>query len=57
MSRFSALTMALREHVTSSPRVAETISYRIGPAIGAHTGPGSVGAFAFPGTFPVSAPG
>jgi fatty acid-binding protein DegV len=52
-----ALTMALREHVALSPRVTETISYRIGPAIGSHTGPGSVGALAFPGRFPVTAPG
>lgn len=51
-----ALTLALREHVAASSKVAETISYRIGPAIGAHTGPGTVGAFAFPGSFPVSVP-
>jgi DegV family protein with EDD domain len=38
-----ALTEALRDH----PGVAELIQYRIGPSVGAHTGPGTSGLFVF----------
>ena len=38
-----ALTDALQEH----PAVAELIQYRIGPSVGAHTGPGTSGLFVF----------
>ncbi|MCU1360863.1 MAG: hypothetical protein JWN99_2152 [Ilumatobacteraceae bacterium] len=39
-----ALQRAIRNH----PSVAEVIRYRIGPSIGAHTGPGTTGCFMFP---------
>ena len=39
----NALTEALRDH----PGVAELIQYRIGPSVGAHTGPGTSGLFVF----------
>ncbi len=38
-----ALTAALGDH----PAVAELIQYRIGPSVGAHTGPGTAGLFVF----------
>jgi DegV family protein with EDD domain len=38
-----ALTEALRGH----PLVADVIQYRIGPSVGAHTGPGTSGLFVF----------
>lgn len=38
-----ALTDALQDH----PAVAELIQYRIGPSVGAHTGPGTSGLFVF----------
>jgi DegV family protein with EDD domain len=48
------LTDALVEAVRSSADVAEVVRYRVGPSVGAHTGPGTVGGFVFPGRFPVS---
>jgi DegV family protein with EDD domain len=39
----AALTAALGDH----PDVAELIQYRIGPSVGAHTGPGTAGLFVF----------
>jgi DegV family protein with EDD domain len=39
-----ALQCALRQR----PNVDEVVRYRIGPSIGAHTGPGTVGCFTFP---------
>ncbi len=38
-----ALTEALQDH----PAVAELLQYRIGPSVGAHTGPGTSGLFVF----------
>ena len=38
-----ALTDALQDH----PAVAELVQYRIGPSVGAHTGPGTSGLFVF----------
>lgn len=48
------LTAALLDQVGASPSVAEVVRYRVGPSVGAHTGPGTVGGFVFPGHFPVS---
>lgn len=39
----AALTEALSGHV----QVAEVVEYRIGPSVGAHTGPGTAGLFVF----------
>lgn len=33
----------LEERLTGVPEVAETVRYRVGPSVGAHTGPGTVG--------------
>lgn len=45
------LTAALRAQIRASNHVSEVIDFRIGPAVGAHTGPGTVGGFVFPGSF------
>lgn len=42
--------LALEERVTGHELVTEMVRYRVGPSIGAHTGPGSAGAFFWPGT-------
>ena len=42
------LADALRCSLASHPSVAEVISYRIGPSVAAHTGPGTTGCFMFP---------
>ncbi len=42
------LTEALVAAVGAAPNVVEVVRYRIGPSIGAHTGPGTVGCFMFP---------
>jgi fatty acid-binding protein DegV len=34
--------------VSESSNVVEVVRYRIGPSVGAHTGPGTVGCFMFP---------
>ena len=39
-----SLQCSLRDH----PHVAEVMRYRIGPSVGAHTGPGTTGCFMFP---------
>lgn len=41
------LAMAITEHVVGNERVADVMQYRIGPSIGAHTGPGTAGLFVF----------
>jgi len=41
------LSDALRELVAAHPNVAEVVTYRIGPSVGVHTGPGTAGAFFF----------
>ncbi|MDP9452266.1 MAG: DegV family protein [Actinomycetota bacterium] len=39
------LWQALEEHLAGTPEVRELVRYRIGPSVGAHTGPGTAGAF------------
>jgi DegV family protein with EDD domain len=41
---------ALADALVESDQVAEIVRYRIGPSVGAHTGPGTAGLFAFPAT-------
>jgi DegV family protein with EDD domain len=47
----SALGEALAEAVRPAANVREVIHYRIGPSVGAHTGPGTAGCFMFPAEF------
>ena len=42
------LVTALEERLHDAPEVAELVRYRIGPSVGAHTGPGTVGAMFAP---------
>jgi len=42
------LWQALEAQLTDAPGVREVIRYRIGPSVGAHTGPSTAGAFAYP---------
>lgn len=42
------LVAALEERLQKAPEVAELVRYRIGPSVGAHTGPGTVGAMFAP---------
>ncbi|MDQ3898298.1 MAG: DegV family protein [Actinomycetota bacterium] len=37
------LVVALEERLRAAPEVRELVRYRIGPSVGAHTGPGTVG--------------
>ena len=39
---------ALEEQLAGAPEVRELVRYRIGPSVGAHTGPGTVGAMYYP---------
>lgn len=39
---------ALEQHLLGAPEVGQVIRYRIGPSVGAHTGPGTVGAMFYP---------
>lgn len=48
----SPLGQALRLRLAGAPGVREVVDYRIGPSVGAHTGPGTVGAFFYTSTFP-----
>jgi fatty acid-binding protein DegV len=41
------LADALEAAVVRAPNVIEVVRYRVGPSVGAHTGPGTVGAFWF----------
>ena len=43
-----ALVEALEERLRAAPEVSEVIRYVIGPSVGAHTGPGTVGAMFSP---------
>ena len=45
----SPLADALDEALSEAAGVLDVVRYRIGPSIGAHTGPGSVGCFMFAG--------
>lgn len=40
----ATLTDALHDRLMSAPEVRELVRYRVGPSVGAHTGPGTVGA-------------
>ena len=40
---------ALEEALSEAAGIVDVVRYRIGPSIGAHTGPGTVGCFMFPG--------
>lgn len=42
------LSASLEAALADDPRVQEVIRYRIGPSVGAHTGPGTAGAFFYP---------
>jgi DegV family protein with EDD domain len=42
------LWRALEAELTGASEVREVIRYRIGPSVGAHTGPGTAGAFFYP---------
>ena len=42
------LWTALEEELAGATEVHEVIRYRIGPSVGAHTGPGTAGAFFYP---------
>jgi DegV family protein with EDD domain len=45
------LAAAYAERLAARPEVAELVRYEIGPSVGAHTGPGTVGACFFPVRF------
>jgi DegV family protein with EDD domain len=40
----ATLTGALHDRLTAAPEVRDLVRYRVGPSVGAHTGPGTVGA-------------
>jgi fatty acid-binding protein DegV len=42
------LVVALEDRLRDLAQVAELVRYRIGPSVGAHTGPGTVGAMFAP---------
>jgi fatty acid-binding protein DegV len=42
------LADALEEAISEAADVLDVVRYRVGPSIGAHTGPGTVGCFMFP---------
>ncbi|MDE0804345.1 MAG: DegV family protein [Acidimicrobiales bacterium] len=42
------LSSALIQRLSKSPEVKEVVLYRIGPSVGAHTGPGTAGCFFWP---------
>lgn len=42
------LCRALEQHLDGHPAVKELVRYRIGPSVGAHTGPGIAGVFFYP---------
>ena len=43
-----ALWQALESRLVAAPEVREVVRYRIGPSVGAHTGPGTAGAVYYP---------
>ena len=47
----AALSTALEQRLACAPAVREVVRYRIGPSVGAHTGPGTAGAFFYPSPF------
>ena len=44
------LWQALEAALVGAPEVREVVRYRVGPSVGAHTGPGTAGAFFYPAT-------
>ena len=42
------LSQALHDAVEASSNINEVVAYRVGPSVGAHTGPGTAGCFMFP---------
>ena len=52
----SALSDALGNAVEAAANVREVVHYRIGPSVGAHTGPGTAGCFMFPADFQPTPP-
>jgi fatty acid-binding protein DegV len=42
------LVEALEERLRAAPEIREVVRYVIGPSVGAHTGPGTVGAMFAP---------
>jgi fatty acid-binding protein DegV len=42
------LALALEQALCATPNVVEAIHYRVGPSVGADTGPGTAGCFMFP---------
>lgn len=42
------LARALTRRLAAAPEVADLVRYRVGPSVGAHTGPGTVGAVYYP---------
>ncbi len=38
----------LEDLIAGHPRVTDIVRYRVGPSVGAHTGPGTAGAFFYP---------
>jgi DegV family protein with EDD domain len=42
------LSSALEEQLARADEVRELVRYRVGPSVGAHTGPGTAGAFFYP---------
>lgn len=42
------LWQALEERLVDAPEVLELVRYRIGPSVGAHTGPGTAGSYYYP---------
>ena len=48
------LAQALENRLASAPEVLDVVRYRVGPSVGAHTGPGTVGAvyYALPSVSP-----
>jgi DegV family protein with EDD domain len=47
---------ALERRLAGAPEVLELVRYRIGPSVGAHTGPGTVGAVYYPAQRPLPRP-
>jgi len=43
-----SLWQALESRLPAAPEVVDLVRYRVGPSVGAHTGPGTAGAMAYP---------
>ena len=42
------LSQALQDAIEAASNIHEVVAYRVGPSVGAHTGPGTAGCFMFP---------